>query len=184
MDFISQYGLIAPAISSEDKSAQRKRTHSKTKISPIRWKAERSRSPPAKKRSHSPRSHKRRSRSPRQPSKKESRSPKKGNHLESKKNNSCSYESFVNLNSSMLYVLFKFFYDFLESKTKSGRRSRSLGRRPPELRYILGDAKFFLIKSNNYENVALAQAKGVWSTPPINESKLNNAYRVRLSAYI
>ncbi|CAH1774580.1 unnamed protein product [Owenia fusiformis] len=45
------------------------------------------------------------------------------------------------------------------------------------LKYMFRDARFYLIKSNNSENVALAKAKGVWSTPPQNEQKLNNAYR-------
>ncbi|PIO33753.1 hypothetical protein AB205_0152180 [Aquarana catesbeiana] len=39
------------------------------------------------------------------------------------------------------------------------------------------DARFFLIKSNNHENVSLAKAKGVWSTLPVNEKKLNTAFR-------
>ncbi|KAI3362528.1 hypothetical protein L3Q82_012827, partial [Scortum barcoo] len=47
----------------------------------------------------------------------------------------------------------------------------------PKLRYILRDARFFLIKSNNHENVSLAKAKGVWSTLPVNEKKLNAAFR-------
>ncbi|XP_039470784.1 YTH domain-containing protein 1 isoform X2 [Oreochromis aureus] len=46
-----------------------------------------------------------------------------------------------------------------------------------KLRYILRDARFFLIKSNNHENVSLAKAKGVWSTLPVNEKKLNAAFR-------
>lgn len=74
-----------------------------------------------------------------------------------------------------------------------------------KLRYILQDARFFLIKSNNHENVSLAKAKvsvcwrpsvwvtdaskmrrftvsscvvqGVWSTLPVNEKKLNAAFR-------
>ncbi|GIY27624.1 YTH domain-containing protein 1 [Caerostris extrusa] len=33
------------------------------------------------------------------------------------------------------------------------------------------------VKSNNHENVALSKAKGVWSTPPQNESRLNQAFR-------
>ncbi|KAG8454323.1 hypothetical protein GDO86_000821 [Hymenochirus boettgeri] len=45
------------------------------------------------------------------------------------------------------------------------------------MRYILQDARFFLIKSNNHENVSLAKAKGVWSTLPVNEKKLNAAFR-------
>ncbi|XP_072860076.1 YTH domain-containing protein 1 isoform X2 [Pogona vitticeps] len=46
-----------------------------------------------------------------------------------------------------------------------------------KLKYILQDARFFLIKSNNHENVSLAKAKGVWSTLPVNEKKLNTAFR-------
>ncbi|CAM9129039.1 unnamed protein product, partial [Lampetra fluviatilis] len=45
------------------------------------------------------------------------------------------------------------------------------------LRQLLEDAKFFLIKSNNFENVALSKAKGVWSTLPANERKLNSSFR-------
>ena len=48
------------------------------------------------------------------------------------------------------------------------------------MKYIFREARFFVIKSNNHENVALAKAKGVWSTPPQNEAKLNQAFRVRL----
>ncbi|XP_028318359.1 YTH domain-containing protein 1 [Gouania willdenowi] len=46
-----------------------------------------------------------------------------------------------------------------------------------QVRYILRDARYFLIKSNNHENVSLAKAKGVWSTLPVNEKKLNAAFR-------
>ncbi|XP_066484399.1 YTH domain-containing protein 1 isoform X2 [Tiliqua scincoides] len=46
-----------------------------------------------------------------------------------------------------------------------------------KLKYILQDARFFLIKSNNHENVSLAKAKGVWSTLPVNEKKLNLAFQ-------
>lgn len=47
-----------------------------------------------------------------------------------------------------------------------------------KLKYLFRGARFFLIKSNNHENVALAKAKGVWSTPPQNEARLNQAFRV------
>ncbi|XP_069486608.1 YTH domain-containing protein 1 isoform X6 [Ambystoma mexicanum] len=46
-----------------------------------------------------------------------------------------------------------------------------------KLKYIIEDARFFLIKSNNHENVSLSKAKGVWSTLPVNEKKLNAAFR-------
>eukprot|EP00106_Octopus_bimaculoides_P000918 XP_014768360.1 PREDICTED: YTH domain-containing protein 1-like isoform X3 [Octopus bimaculoides] len=52
-------------------------------------------------------------------------------------------------------------------------RRRSASR----LKYLFKRARFFLIKSNNHENVALAKAKGVWSTPPQNEARLNQAFR-------
>ncbi|CAF1355043.1 unnamed protein product [Rotaria magnacalcarata] len=45
------------------------------------------------------------------------------------------------------------------------------------LQSILDDTVYFLIKSGNEENVSLAKAKGVWSTPPANENKLNRAFR-------
>lgn len=42
---------------------------------------------------------------------------------------------------------------------------------------ILKGARYFIIKSNNYENVSLSKAKGVWATPPANERKLNDAFK-------
>ena len=67
------------------------------------------------------------------------------------------------------------------------------------LRHIFSDAAYFLIKSRNEENITLAKTKvksyfslilqssicislfkGVWSTPPANENKLNQAFRVNL----
>ena len=45
-----------------------------------------------------------------------------------------------------------------------------------KLKHIFHEARFFLIKSNNHENVALAKAKGVWSTLPQNEARLNAAF--------
>lgn len=47
-----------------------------------------------------------------------------------------------------------------------------------EMKYIFKNTRYFLIKSNNFENVALAQRKSVWSTPRVNEIKLNKAFRV------
>ncbi|XP_022105415.1 YTH domain-containing protein 1-like isoform X4 [Acanthaster planci] len=46
-----------------------------------------------------------------------------------------------------------------------------------KLKYLFRDARYFLIKSNNHENVALAKARGVWSTLPNNEQMLNQAFR-------
>ncbi|XP_066430484.1 YTH domain-containing protein 1 isoform X3 [Eleutherodactylus coqui] len=53
-----------------------------------------------------------------------------------------------------------------------------------KIRYILQDARFFLIKSNNHENVSLAKAKGVWSTLPVNEKKLNMAFSTARSVIL
>ncbi|TDH02510.1 hypothetical protein EPR50_G00173870 [Perca flavescens] len=66
-----------------------------------------------------------------------------------------------------------------QEKLSSSVRAVRKGMENPtsKLRYILRDARFFLIKSNNHENVSLAKAKGVWSTLPVNEKKLNAAFR-------
>ena len=37
-----------------------------------------------------------------------------------------------------------------------------------------------MVKSNNHENVRLAKAKGVWSTPPQNEIRFNKAIAVSI----
>ncbi|KAK2181853.1 hypothetical protein NP493_377g02045 [Ridgeia piscesae] len=59
------------------------------------------------------------------------------------------------------------------TEPRSGRSSDQSSK----LKYIFRGAQFFLIKSNNHENVALAKAKGVWSTPPYNESRINQSYK-------
>ena len=46
-----------------------------------------------------------------------------------------------------------------------------------KLNYLFRDARFFVIKSNNAENITLSKAKGVWSTLPQNEANLNQAYK-------
>lgn len=46
-----------------------------------------------------------------------------------------------------------------------------------KLNYLFRDTRFFVIKSNNAENVILSKAKGVWSTLPQNEFNLNQAFR-------
>lgn len=46
-----------------------------------------------------------------------------------------------------------------------------------KLNYLFRDTRFFVIKSNNAENVAISKTKGVWSTLPQNESNLNQAFR-------
>ncbi|XP_067935438.1 YTH domain-containing protein 1-like isoform X2 [Watersipora subatra] len=47
--------------------------------------------------------------------------------------------------------------------------------RPRVNKYLYREAKYFMVKSNNHENVRLAKAKGVWSTPPQNEIRFNKA---------
>ncbi len=66
-----------------------------------------------------------------------------------------------------------------KSKRHRSSQSRSFGRRDYNslLRYFFKDSCFFVMKSNNHENVALSKARGVWSTPPQNESKLNRAFK-------
>lgn len=46
-----------------------------------------------------------------------------------------------------------------------------------KLNYLFRETKFFLIKSNNPENVRISKSKGVWSTLPQNEQNLNQAYK-------
>ncbi|XP_066988599.1 YTH domain-containing protein 1 isoform X2 [Macrobrachium rosenbergii] len=46
-----------------------------------------------------------------------------------------------------------------------------------KVNYLFRDARFFLMKSNNAENIQISKSKGVWSTPPQNEAKLNQAFR-------
>lgn len=46
-----------------------------------------------------------------------------------------------------------------------------------KLTYLFRDARFFVIKSNNADNVGIAKTKGVWSTLPQNESNLTKAFK-------
>uniref|UniRef100_A0A673Z708 YTH domain-containing family protein n=1 Tax=Salmo trutta TaxID=8032 RepID=A0A673Z708_SALTR len=63
-------------------------------------------------------------------------------------------------------------HEKLSSSVRAVRKDQT-----SKLKYILRETRFFLIKSNNHENVSLAKAKGVWSTLPVNEKKLNAAFR-------
>jgi len=49
---------------------------------------------------------------------------------------------------------------------------------PADLKLITHDACYFLLKSNNFDNLLLAKAESVWSTPPQNEVQINNAFKV------
>lgn len=46
-----------------------------------------------------------------------------------------------------------------------------------KINYLFRETRFFLIKSNNADNVSLSKSKGVWSTLPQNESTLNQAFK-------
>ncbi|GAB0100182.1 YTH domain-containing protein [Sergentomyia squamirostris] len=46
-----------------------------------------------------------------------------------------------------------------------------------KLNYLFREARYFVIKSNNAENVTLSKAKSVWATLPQNEANLNQAFR-------
>ena len=49
---------------------------------------------------------------------------------------------------------------------------------PAELKLITYDARYYLLKSNNFDNLLLAKAESVWSTPPQNEARINSAFKV------
>ena len=65
--------------------------------------------------------------------------------------------------------------NFCEETSTKKRKGKSYDY-ATKLNYLFRDARFFLVKSNNSENVTLSKAKGVWSTPPVNESRLNKAF--------
>lgn len=46
-----------------------------------------------------------------------------------------------------------------------------------KINYLFREARFFLMKSNNEENIGISKGKGVWSTPVLNEGKLNQAFK-------
>lgn len=46
-----------------------------------------------------------------------------------------------------------------------------------KLNFLFRDARFFIIKSSNPENIVLSKTKGVWATLPQNQIKLSEAFR-------
>lgn len=46
-----------------------------------------------------------------------------------------------------------------------------------KINYLFRETRFFVIKSNNADNVSLSKSKGVWSTLPQNEATLNQAFK-------
>jgi hypothetical protein len=41
---------------------------------------------------------------------------------------------------------------------------------------LFHNTRYFVMKSNNHENIQIAKGRSVWSTPPMNERKLNKAF--------
>jgi len=91
----------------------------------------------------------------------------------------------VNKNKSKIKVEMKSESHEAEADKPEGEASSVSSEKPKKgksydyatkLNYLFRDARFFLVKSNNSENVSLAKAKGVWSTPPQNETKFNQAF--------
>ena len=56
-------------------------------------------------------------------------------------------------------------------------RAERRERHTKMLKYLFREAHFYLIKSNNFENISLSKARGVWSTPPSNEAKLTKSFK-------
>ncbi|KAI6651634.1 hypothetical protein LOD99_4885 [Oopsacas minuta] len=76
--------------------------------------------------------------------------------------------------------------DYEESKVKNKRvkphhsRVRESSSHPKDLPFsdkLFVDAKYFIMKSNNHENIRIAKEKYAWSTPLPNEKKLSQSYR-------
>lgn len=60
------------------------------------------------------------------------------------------------------------------SKEQKGAKSYDY---KTKLNYLFRETRFFVIKSNNADNVTLSKTKNVWSTLPQNEANLNQAFR-------
>lgn len=65
----------------------------------------------------------------------------------------------------------------LHIKSKVAKASSSKSKKTSNLDEFFEEARYFVMKSNNHENVALSKAKGVWSTPKANEKKLNAHFK-------
>ncbi|XP_029921977.1 3'-5' RNA helicase YTHDC2 isoform X2 [Myripristis murdjan] len=57
------------------------------------------------------------------------------------------------------------------SPTSSGKFSK-----PPSPQQALSSLRYFIMKSSNLQNIEISQQKGIWSTTPSNELKLNKAF--------
>ncbi|XP_078353203.1 uncharacterized protein LOC144637982 isoform X2 [Oculina patagonica] len=65
----------------------------------------------------------------------------------------------------------------LHIKSKVAKASSSKSKKKFNMDDFFEEARYFVMKSNNHENVALSKAKGVWSTPKANEKKLNATFK-------
>jgi len=67
----------------------------------------------------------------------------------------------------------------VEIKQEYEPKSQSAESQPdlPQYKYLFKNTRYFLIKSINHENIEIAKLKNFWSTPRVNEAKLNKAYR-------
>ncbi|KAF2355869.1 YTH domain [Trinorchestia longiramus] len=69
----------------------------------------------------------------------------------------------------------------VEEKETEGVTTAATGKKKydylTKINYLFREARFFLMKSNNEENITLSKSKGVWSTPPQNETKVNQAIK-------
>lgn len=64
-----------------------------------------------------------------------------------------------------------------DGESKQSKKSSKSYDYMTKLNYLFRETKFFVIKSNNAENVRISKTKGVWSTLPQNEQNLNQAYK-------
>lgn len=63
-----------------------------------------------------------------------------------------------------------------EKKINNSKNSKSYDYMT-KINYLFRETRFFVIKSNNADNVGLSKSKGVWSTLPQNEANLNQAFK-------
>lgn len=64
-----------------------------------------------------------------------------------------------------------------KSEKSNNNSSKSSYDYITKINYLFRETRFFVIKSNNADNVSLSKSKGVWSTLPQNEGTLNQAFK-------
>lgn len=63
------------------------------------------------------------------------------------------------------------------SSSRTGAKGVSSYDYKTKLNYLFRDTRFFLIKSNNADNVNIAKTKNVWATLPQNDANLTQAFK-------